>query len=90
MKGTKNIPNIKSTKKRILIPTVRNKDVEAEKTRQDIANVFAKFYEICTKERKNMKTKKWNQISNKKTRNSARAKQSQSSLRKKYRRPSIV
>ena len=32
-------------KKRILIPQIRNKDGEAEKTRQDIANVFAKFYE---------------------------------------------
>ena len=32
-------------KRRILIPNVRNKDGEAEKTRQNIANVFAKFYE---------------------------------------------
>ena len=45
VKGTKNLPNIKSVKKRILIPKIRNKDGEAEKTRQGIANVFAKFYE---------------------------------------------
>ena len=31
--------------RRILIPKIRNKDGEAEKTRQGIANVFAKFYE---------------------------------------------
>ena len=39
------IPSIKSVKRRILIPKIRNKDGEAEKTRQGIANVFAKFYE---------------------------------------------
>ena len=43
--GTKNIPSIKSVKRRILIPKIRNKDGEAEKTRQGIANVFAKFCE---------------------------------------------
>ena len=32
-------------KRRILIPKIRNTDGEAEKTRQGIANVFAKFYE---------------------------------------------
>ena len=32
-------------KRRIVIPKVRNKDGEAEKTRQGIANVFAKFFE---------------------------------------------
>ena len=32
-------------KRRILIPKIRNKDGEAEKTRQGIANVFAEFYE---------------------------------------------
>ena len=32
-------------KKRILIPKVKNKEGEAVKTRQGIANVFAKFYE---------------------------------------------
>ena len=45
VKGIKNISSIKSAKKRILIPKVRNKDGEAAKTRQGIANVFAKFYE---------------------------------------------
>ena len=45
VKGTKNIPSIKSVKRRILIPKIRNKDGEAKKTRQGIANVFAKFYE---------------------------------------------
>ena len=45
VKGTKNIPSNKSVKRRILIPKIRNKDGEAEKTRQGIANVFAKFYE---------------------------------------------
>ena len=32
-------------KKRILIPKVKNKEGETIKTRQGIANVFAKFYE---------------------------------------------
>ena len=32
-------------KKRILIPKIKNKEGEDEKTRQGIANVFAKFYE---------------------------------------------
>ena len=45
IKGTKNIPSIKSMKKRILIPKVKNKDGETIKTRQGIANVFAKFFE---------------------------------------------
>ena len=45
VKGTKNIPIITSVKRRILIPNIRNKDGEAEKTRQGNANVFAKFYE---------------------------------------------
>ena len=44
-KGTKNITNIKSVKKRILISKVKNKKGEAVKTRQGIANVFAQFYE---------------------------------------------
>ena len=43
VKGTKNLPSIKSVQKRILIPKVRNKDGEAAKTRQGIENVFAKF-----------------------------------------------
>ena len=37
--------SIKSVKKRILIPKVKNKEWETIKTRQGIANVFAKFYE---------------------------------------------
>ena len=37
--------SIKSVKKRILIPKVKNKEGEAVKTRQGIANVFAKFYD---------------------------------------------
>ena len=45
VKGTRNISSIKSVKKRILIPKVKNKEGEAVKTRQGIANVFAKFYE---------------------------------------------
>ena len=45
VKGTRNIPNIKSVKRRILIPKVRDKEGEIIKTRQGIANVFAKFYE---------------------------------------------
>ena len=45
VRGTKNISSIKSVKKRILIPTVKNKEGEAVKTRQGIANVLAKFYE---------------------------------------------
>ena len=45
VKGTRNIPSIKSVKKRILIPKIKNKEGEDEKTRQGIANVFAKFYE---------------------------------------------
>ena len=45
VKGTKNINSIKSAKKRVLIPKVKNKEGEAVKTRQGIANVFAKFYE---------------------------------------------
>ena len=45
VKGTKNIPSIKSTKKRILIPKVKDKEGENIKTRQGIAYVFAKFYE---------------------------------------------
>ena len=40
VKGTKNITSIKSVKKRILIPRVKNKEGEVVKTRQGIANVF--------------------------------------------------
>ena len=45
VKGTRNIPSIKSVKKRILIPNIKNKEGETIKARQGIANVFAKFYE---------------------------------------------
>ena len=37
--------SVKSVNKRILISKVRNKEGETTKTRQGIANVFAKFYE---------------------------------------------
>ena len=45
VKGTKNISSIKSVKKRILIPRVKNNEGEVVKSRQGIANVFAKFYD---------------------------------------------
>ena len=45
LRGSRNISSIKSVKKRILIPKVKNKEGETIKTRQGIANVFAKFYE---------------------------------------------
>ena len=45
VKGTRNIPSVKSVKKRILIAKVRSKEGETIQTRQGIANVFAKFYE---------------------------------------------
>ena len=45
VKGTKNISSIKSMKKRILIPRVKTKEGEIIKTRQEIANVYAKLYE---------------------------------------------
>ena len=69
VKGTKNIPSIKSVKRRILIPKVRNKDGEAEKTRQGIANVFAKFYEELYKgEEEHGDDETRNHVPNKKTR----------------------
>ena len=40
-----NISSIKSVKKRIFIPKIKNKEGETIKTRQGIANVFAKFFE---------------------------------------------
>ena len=43
-KVKENISNIKSVKKRIFIPKVKNKEGEAVKTTQGIANVFAKIY----------------------------------------------
>ena len=53
VKGTRNIPSIKSTKKRILIPKVKNKEGDTIKTRQGIANVFLRnSTKICTKAKK--------------------------------------
>ena len=43
LKGTKNISNIKSAKKRILIPKVKNRKGEVIVTWKGIANVFAEF-----------------------------------------------
>ena len=57
LKGTKNISNIKSAKKRILIPEIKNTKGENITTRTGIANVFAEFYEKYMKMRKAMKTK---------------------------------
>ena len=45
VKGTRNISSVTSVKKRILITKVKNKEGEAVKTRQGIANVFEKFNE---------------------------------------------
>ena len=45
VRGTRNISSVKSVKKRILITKFKNKEGETVKTRQGIANVFAKFYE---------------------------------------------
>ena len=44
LKGTKNISNVKSAKKRILIPKIKNMEGETINTRKGIANVFAEFY----------------------------------------------
>ena len=44
VKGTKNISNVKSAKKRIFIPKVKNKKGEVIITRIAIANEFAEFY----------------------------------------------
>ena len=57
VKGTKNIPSIKSVKKRILIPKVRNKVGEAEKRGKASRMYLQSFMKICTKERRNMETK---------------------------------
>ena len=45
LKGTKNISNVKSAKRRIPIPKIKNTKGEAIKTRKRIANVFAAFFE---------------------------------------------
>ena len=51
LKGTKNIPNIKSMKKRILIPKIKNMKGETITPRKGIADVFeecyAKLYDEC-------------------------------------------
>ena len=44
-KGTKNISNIQTAKKRIFIPKITNKKGETINTRDGIANVFAEFCE---------------------------------------------
>ena len=44
LKGTRNILSTKSVKKRILIPKITNEEGETIKTRQGIADVFAKIY----------------------------------------------
>ena len=44
LKGTKNISNVKSAKKRILIPKIKNMKGETITTRKGIANVFAEVY----------------------------------------------
>ena len=43
MKGTKNIANIKTAKRRILIPKVKNSSGEIVTSRKGIANVFGEF-----------------------------------------------
>ena len=57
LNGTRNISSIKSVKKRILIPKVKNKEGETIKTRQGIANVFAKFHEDMYESEKGDKEK---------------------------------
>ena len=42
--GTKNIPNIKSMKKRILIRKINNMKGETSTSRKGIAEVFGEFY----------------------------------------------
>ena len=44
LRGTKNVPNIKSTKKRILIPKIKNMSGEIITSRKGIADVFGEFY----------------------------------------------
>ena len=45
LQGPKNFSNIKSAKKQIFIPKVKNKKGETINTRKGIANVVAEFYE---------------------------------------------
>ena len=44
LNGTKNISKVKSAKKRILIPKVKNMKGEIITTRKGIATVLAEFY----------------------------------------------
>ena len=46
LKGTKNIPNIKSAKKRTLIPKINNMKGEIITSRKGITDVFGEFCEI--------------------------------------------
>ena len=57
-KGTKNISNIKSAKKRIFIPKIKNKKGETINTRKGIAKVFAEFYENLYKDEEGEEDKK--------------------------------
>ena len=43
-KGVKNVPEIKSAKKRVLITKMKNEKGEIIKSRKGIANVFGEFY----------------------------------------------
>ena len=43
-KGVKNIPGIKSAKKRVLITKIKNEKGEIITSRKGIANVFGEFY----------------------------------------------
>ena len=58
LKGTKNRSYIKSAKKRILIPKIKNKQEETINTRKGIANVFAEFYENLYDDEEGEKEKK--------------------------------
>ena len=44
MKGTKNIANIKSAKRRMLIPKIKNMKGEVVTSKKDIADVFGEFH----------------------------------------------
>ena len=58
LKGTKSISNIKSAKKRIFIPKIKNKQGETINTRKGIAKVFAEFYENLYEDEDKKKEKK--------------------------------
>ena len=48
-KGVKNIPGIKSAKKRVLITKIKNEKGEIITSRKGIADVFGEFYKKYTK-----------------------------------------